>query len=256
MGKINIGVAKLIVSNQLKESYFNGSLLSETKQKTTKFFDIVKQSPLLQQEMKIFENLEKKYSTNDLLATRYIDNNVNLLETYTLEELQKEHDKLKPFMVDVEIDSKKQQLYESISTLIEESLKPCEDVDVDRVHESFENVLSHIKSNKPEKNISLPDNINEEVIEIAINKFNEKYQNMTSEEVDLFKKLVNSDDTGKKKLFETYKRDNISILENLMEENHNDKISKSLEKINEMVFNPTTVDSDIVRLFELKKGLK
>ena len=102
----------------------------------------------------------------------------------------------------------------------------------------------------------VPDNINEEVIEIAINKFNEKYENMTSEETELFKKLVKSNDNEKEILFEEYKEDNIKLLNILKEDNNIEKINKSLEKINEMKFNPSDCDSNIVSLFELKRGLQ
>lgn len=257
MKNINIGVANLVVSNILKESYLNNQSIDEAKNTTSKLLDIVKNSPILQLEFKVFNNLENKEIVNETLAPRYIDNNIKLFEVYTLDELQKEHEKLRPFIPDNINEDERTKLYNSIGILIEESLKPSDEIEVDQIHEAFSTVLEHIqkpKQKKEEDNIT--NNINEEVIEIAINKFNEKYEKMTLAEVNLFKKLVNADDDEKKQLFEEYKNENINILESLAKENENDKITKSLEKVNNMSYNSEQADSDIIKLFELKQGLE
>lgn len=257
MKKINIGVANLVVSNLLKESYFDESLLNEAKDMTSNLLNIIKESPILQLEFKVFSNIENKEIDNDTLAPRYIDNNINLFEVYTLDELQNEHKKLEPFIQDKKIvENDKAKLYNSIGVLIEESLKPSDEVDVDEIHEAFNVVLEHIKKPKQDKNESTSNNINEEVIEIAIDKFNKKYDKLSVAEANLFKKLVNSNDDEKKELFEEYKNENINILESLSKENESEKIGKSLEKINEMTYNSEEADSSIIKLFELKKGLE
>lgn len=257
MKNVNIGVANLVVSNLLKESYFNNSHIDEAKNTTSKLLDIVKNSPILQLEFKVFNNLENKEIENETLAPRYIDNNIKLFEVYTLDELQKEHEKLRPFIPDNIDENERTKLYNSIGILIEESLKPSDEINVDQIHESFSVVLEHVqKPKQTNEDTSTVNNINEEVIEIAINKFNEKYEKMSLDEVNLFKRLINADNNEKKQIFEEYKNENINILESLSKENENEKITKSLEKINEMNYNPEQADSDIVKLFELKKGLQ
>jgi hypothetical protein len=264
MENINIGVVNYMVSEMLKKSYFTNEFLTETEfekgivsNTTNNLLNIIKESPILQLEFKVFNNIENKEIDDDALAIRYIDDNIKLFEVYTLNEFQKEHEKLKTFINENNIvENEKIKLYNAINSLIEESLKSNEKTDVDIIHESFNIVLNHIKKSKKTENNNSLDNINEEVIEIAINKFNEKYKDMTLNEVSLFKKLINSNNNEKKKLFEEYKNDNIQILESLSEENENDKIKKSLEKINKMNYNPEQVDNDIIKLFELKRGLE
>ena len=256
MKKINIGLINLIVSAQLKEGYFNDSLLVETNKNTSEFLNIIKGSPMLQLEFKVFENIENKYINNDMLAVRYIDDNIRLFEVYTLEEINTEHSKLKSFINEnIEFDNKKVKLYESIWSLIEESLQVNEDIDVDKIHEAFDYVLNHIKTDKKSAKKNISENINEEVIEIAINKFNEKYGKMSLDEGILFKKLINSNIDEKKKLFEEYKNDNLTLLNELNKESVNTKVLKSIQKISEMKFNSETIDVDIISLFELKNGL-
>ena len=122
MKNINIGVANLVVSDQLRESMFDDSLLVESKNTASKFFDVVKSSPILQLEFKVFSNLENKHILNEALAIKYIEDNVDLFETYTIDELSAEHEKLKSFIGEAVIENYKAKLYEAISTLVDESL--------------------------------------------------------------------------------------------------------------------------------------
>ena len=69
MKNTNIGIANLVVSNKLKNSYFNHELIEESKKLTTDFFNAVRNSPILELEFKVFNNLENKTIENDLAAT-------------------------------------------------------------------------------------------------------------------------------------------------------------------------------------------
>jgi hypothetical protein len=255
MKNINIGIVNLVVSKKLKDAYFSNTLIEESKQYMNEFFSIIKNSPILQLEFKIFNNIETKHIENDVAATRYIDNNIKLFEVYTLSEIEKEHEKLKQFIAeDVKVDDNRVKLYIAINNLIKESLSNYENIDVDVIHESFEYVLNHIK--KPKVDESHPHNlINEDVIEIAINKFNEKYSTLNEDEKGLLLKLIKSTPEEKESLLEEYKNENLIILEGMNKENIKESLTKAIQKIKEMSFNPSTVDDDIISLFELKKGV-
>lgn len=262
MEKINVGIANLIISNEVKESISDSSIISEAKNITSKFINVIKNSPILQLESKVFNNLENKYINNELLATRYIDNNVNLFEIYTLDEINEEHNKLNALLknineTNIKLDNEKNKLYSAISDLIAEKLKIGDDVNVDKLHESFNFILEHLKKPKENKSLTELENINENVIEIAIDKFNEKYKKMNEEDASLFKNLMSFDGVAKKQLFEEYKNKNIELLDSLKTENsNNDKINKSIEKTKEMEFVSENADIDIIKLYELNKGLK
>lgn len=255
MENINIGIVNLVVSKKLKDAYFGDALIEESKQLTEDFFSVVRNSPILQLEFKVFNNIETKHIENDLAATRYIDNNIKLFEVYRLSEVEKEHEKLKPFLTeDVQVDDDKVQLYVAINNLIKESLSNYEDVNVDDIHESFELVLKHVKMPKTTHD-EKPEMINEDVIEIAVNKFNEKYDSLNEEEKNLFFTLIKSTANEKEQLLETYKSEGLSLLEAINKDVVKDSVAKAIQKIKEMKFNPQTVDDDIISLHELKKGI-
>lgn len=257
-----MGIVNLIVSKKLKDAYFSNSLIEESKQLTNDFFTVVKNSPILQLEFKVFNNIENKHIENDLVATRYIDNNIKLFEIYTLKEIETEHQKLKSYLTeDVHVNDSSVQLYIAIGNLIKESLSNYEDIDVDDIHESFTLVLNHVKTAK--KNIigEGVDIINDDVIEIAINKFNERYETLTDEDRNLFNKLIKSNNDEKLNLLEEYKVETLSLLESVNKDTVKENILKAIQKIKGMSYKPNSlefsksIDDDIIGLHELKKGL-
>jgi hypothetical protein len=265
MKSTNIGIANLVVSNILKDSYFNNNMIEESKKLTTDFFSVVKSSPILQLEFKIFNALENKTIENEVIATRYIDNNIKLFEVYTLQEIEAERGKMTQFLLekavtnikDADYDLDKIKLYEAIDTLITESLNDYDKVDVDNIHESFEIVLNHIKTPKKQAltESKQTEAVDSNIIEIAINKFNEKYDSLNEDDRNLLKRLIKSNDKEKLGLFEEYKTECLAILEGVKKDSIEEKILKTIQKIKEMKHNSMTLDDDIIGLHELKRGL-
>jgi len=264
MKNVNIGIANLIISNKLQESYLNEELIGESKKVAFDFFNIVKASPALQLEFKVYNGIEEQHIENEMLAGKYIDEAVKLFEIFTIEEIEAEREKLSTFLLEnvvqtineAEYDLKKVDLYNAIDSVITETLRDGEKVNIDNLHESFVVVLNHIK--EPRKPILENENavlVNEDVIEIATHKFNEKYAGLINEDRELLQTLIKSTGEEKKNLFETYKAETLEILEGITDENAKDYVTKAIEKIKEMVYSQKEVDDNIIGLYELKKEL-
>lgn len=255
----NVGIANLCVSNKIKSSYFNNDLINESKESASDFLKTVTNSPILSLEFKVFNNIENKVIDNDLAATRYIDNNIKLFETFTIDEINTEHAKLEKFINEnVDADDYKVKLYNSIAELITESISDYESIDVDKIHESFTLVLNHIKKEKKVTKLVeeiISNDINEDIIEIAIDKFNEKYQDLLEEDKNLIKKLINYNFNEKKNLFEEIKIEAINCFSKLDSEKYGNKIDLATDKINNMMINESEIDDNIIQLYELKKSL-
>jgi hypothetical protein len=259
MENVNIGIANLIISNKLKDSYFQNNLIEESRKLTVDFFDVVKNSPILQLEFKVFNNIENKHIENELIATRYIDNNIKLFEVYTYEEIEGEREKLIPFISEETIvdDNDKVLLYNAINTLIKETVNDYDKVDVDGIHESFTYVLNYIKEPKSKmiENENDGDFINEEIIQLATNRFNEKYASLNEDDRNLIRTLIKSSDKEKQQLLETYKTETLEILEGIDKESVKENITKAIQKIKEMKYNKANVTDNIISLHELKKDI-
>jgi len=255
MKNVNIGIANLLVSSKLKEAHFNGTLLEESKKVTSDFLSVVKNSPYLQLEFNVFNSIEGKLIESEVLAKDYIDEQINLFEVYTIEEIDAERKKLMPFISEDSVpDNDKAKLYEAIDTLINETLELRENKDIDKMHDALVLVLEHVRTPRQSllENVDV-ELINEDVLEIAVNKFNEKYASLDEGDRELLRTLVKANWREKKALLETYKTETLVILEGI--DNHQDHIAKAIQKIKEMVYDKKNVDDNIIGLHEFKKEL-
>jgi hypothetical protein len=256
MEKFNIGYANLCISDKLKESYFNSDLINESKNITDEFLKVLKNSPLLMLEFKVFNNIENKTIDNDTVCTRFIDNNIKLFETFTVDEIHEEHEKLAKFIIkDIKVDKEKEKLYNSITNLIVESVSSFDEIDVDDIHESFITVLNHLKKEKKKPILSETTlYVNKDVIEIAINKFNDRYSDLNEDDRKLIKYLINTTLDEKVIMFEKYKNIVLESVTKLNIDKYGDKINLAVNRINEMKTDCEIIDDNIIKLHELKMG--
>lgn len=257
MENVNIGIVNLVVSGKLKDSYFKNEMVTESKERINEFFDVVKSSPILQLEFKVFNNIEGKHIENEIIAKDYIDNHIRLFEIYTIEEIDAEREKIQKFLQEgAEYDLERVDLYIAIDTLINETLETHNKKDVDKMHESFMHVLKHIQTPKKEllENVDVQP-LNDDIIGIAVEKYNEKYASLDESDRELLKTLIKASVNEKQKLLETYKSESLELLEGVNKDGTHDKIARAIQKIKEMVYNQETVNDDIIGLHELQKGL-
>ena len=257
MKNFNIGIVNLLVSTKLKDAYFNSILIEESKVMTNDFLDVIKNSPLLQLEFKVFNSIENKIIESEILAKDYIDEQIKLFEIYTIEEIDIEREKLIQFVSEnVLPDDNKINLYHAIDNLINETLESPQNKDIDKMHESLVLVLEHIRTPKKAllENVDV-ELINEDIIEIGVRKFNEKYKELNEDDKDLLKKLIKLSDKEKESLLESMKSENLTILNCVDKKNAKDNIEKAINKINEMIYDKKDVDDNIIGLHELKKEL-
>lgn len=259
-GFIKDGLVKSTTSLYLNESKINDDLRS--------FLKIVKSSPILTLEYIIYKNLENKKISDDVSATRYIDENISLLNKFTKKEIIEENNKLNKFNKEYNVAKEKEDLYESISVIILENTSDIIYKNVDKIHTAFENVLNHIKNNKEniiEENKSIFEEYKDKYINFdfifnnVVNKFNEKYSHLSEGEKRVLKILIKEDESEKEKLFNSLisetkiKVDSMLKFEESPETGN--KLQKVKEKINEMKFNKETLTDDIVKLNTLKESL-
>ena len=260
MKAINIGIVKAVITKKMSNNFLSEGNVDVSKNDATKLVDIVKNSPLLQLEYKVYDRLEKKHISNDITATRYIDNNLSLFEGYSKHELIHEHLKLKNFVDETIalLENDQYDRYKAIGSLIFETVDKA-NPDVDLIHESFTTVLNHIKKEKvvkEEEKTKLPKGISgERLIEHALNKFTEKYEALDESDVSLIKSIVLSENEKKQSLFNSLKEESISLLESTEKKGIEDKIVETIARIKKMEYTDDASIKNIVSLHQLKKDL-
>lgn len=255
---INIGYVKDILTKKMINSINEDT--NKNTEYITKFIDVISESDILKKEYDLFESLSNNKIPSEIVASRFLDKSLSIFENYTADEIDNEHSKLSIFIDEsINIDNNKKQYYEDVSNLIYESLKTNPNTDTHLLFESFSNVLSYITNNNNKTNTKNSEILNENVLNIAINKFNNKYSNLNEEDIILFKKITNSSFEERKQIYEDLKEENLLILNKmLLDEQYENKnsINIAIQNINETNLTKDNIIDKIVKIYELNNGLK
>lgn len=264
--KVNFGCVKDSLVKNASSLYLNENKIDKTLKE---FLNVVKSSPILTLEFIIYKNIENKYISDDVLATRYIDENVSMLKNYRKKEIIEENNKISNFISDdYSIDEYKSKLYESIETIILENTKDSKFKNVDKIHTSFEYILNHIKNNTNnviQENKSVFEEYKDKYLNIdfifnnAVKKFNEKYSHLSEGEKRILKIMIHENNKEKENIFNEIINETIDKIQLSIkaedDPNISNKLYKVKEKINEMKFNEETLIDDLVKLNTLKESL-
>lgn len=233
---------------------------SNNKNSLTKFIKKLKEEPILRVQYMIFENLTKGHFENERLAERYINENLSLSEKLDWNKLLEVNKKLRKEILDehfVSASNGYDELYESIHTLIE-SRSNLAFSNVNKSHESYEYILSHLQRNVSNEN-KLEEDLNDMpkflswryVNEHAVSNFNKRYRHLNESDKKLFKVLISSDDI-KIKYANDLKKESLSLIEDIiLEEGESflENFKNKLESIEEI--NSKNVDEIIINCAEI-----
>ncbi len=262
MEDLNFGIAKTIVANKVSNEFLNESTVKNSKKLANDFIKLIKENPILMFEYSVIENIENKYIENDVLASKYIDDNIKLFEAFTKDEVKEAHNKLNSFIDNdsiVNIVESKQVLYKSIGTLVYENATGLGDIN--ESHDAYTNVLEYMKNNiteevEIEKFEPLDKHIDlDSIVEVATEKFNNKFLTLDEGEKNMLIDIVYGDTKKKEGLFESLKSENINILIHSEKNGVEDKINEGIEKLNKMEYNFDTINENLILLYNLKQNL-
>lgn len=261
---MNFGEIKQNITEQ-----FTQSLLKESKGSKKLFKNFIQEinkSPILKSQFVIYSNLENKHIKEESKAIRYIQENLNLIEKFTHKDLISENKKLDKFIVKEKTTNQCEcikNLHENLDILIKQTI--TDNKDPDKKHNSFEVVLDYLMTedvSKKEQNKYKLNNqtylSNQKIVEIAINKFNDKYSFFNKNEKEIFTVLFNNDNKGKELVFETIKKENINQIKRKLIESDDVNLSDRLKlvenKLKEMTYSEDDYIEDIVKLNKLSLG--
>lgn len=258
MDNINFGIVKNVVASKATNAMINNSI-NESQEITKKFINTIKESPILMVEYEIYSNIEGKNIDSDVLATRYVENNLRMLDGWGLEEINEAHESLKEFVTEStnNLSNEKKLLYESINKLIVNNGKA---LNINEEHEAIQNIVNYLKYNvtveEPLNENFDNEVVSDEVIERAVELFNEKYQNLSEGEQMVLNLYLNNDVAGRINLLEETKRKAKTILSSQeVNRGYDDKILETIAKIEEMEYEENTFIRNYSKLNKLLESL-
>lgn len=253
----NFGKIKNIFNTLLVEAIATND--KEKKKLFKEYVKAIKGNKILKAQFLVYNNIEGKVETNEHKATEFVKANIEALRKYTNKEISEANLTLaKPLLSEQKLpegENKLGQLHEDIATLIFTEKNPNT---VDTVVESLTGIVDYIKENEiketSEANI-LPNSV---LSNIAVDKFNDRYSELNEDEKSVLKTILESDDDGKKEIYETLSRECIDLVDASLTESDieaKEKLLQVKDRLLRLEYTSESFITNISKLIELKSDL-
>jgi len=252
----NFGKIKNAFNDIFAESITDKSV--EKRKVVKRFIKAISESKILKTQFLIYNNIEGRVDENQFSANLFITENINLLNKFSKDEIMSENAKLVNMsqMVKERLEStyNKKELHESISYLIFDNNTPT------TIHESTKcrmSVIDYIKENVEKVINETPEVPTSLLANLAVDKFNEKYADLTEDEHKVLNVILESgNNEGKEKVFkDTIKSCIDSVNDKLQESSNKEKLLNVKERLLSTEYVSETFSEDISKLLELKRTL-
>jgi hypothetical protein len=262
---MNFGTIKDLFVEKLIESYINGG--DEGKVIYKNFLKILKESETLKTAFIIFKNIEEKTFEDKIGATEYLKETISLFDGFRGEKsLNSEMKKLNNLIKESGLENKTPKtIHQDLQDLL---TTPKTIHTLDKLQEAKERVINWLVSEKQvvkesEEEAFVRKNVNpKKFLEIAVEKFNDKYKDsLTEEEKNILKTLRENNENEIKLLVSELVKENISLVNSYIDENRDNvlikaKLLETKDQIYRMVENNVSFKDSVLKLYELKKNLK
>ena len=222
------------------------------------YIKILKEDMDLKSQYLIYKNLEYKKFNVESEANNYIKENISLLKELNKRSLNKGNKKLLSLLGNKEVSKENSQLYDHINVLLNTKKSPSS---LDKLQQSRNFIKDRmIKENEEEieqyESINLPPSV---LTKMATNRFNSKYSDISEDEKQIIKTILNGTEENRRDVYNTLKTDCIDIIDNKLNEEIDlelkDKMLKVKDKLLRMSYNPDEYVKNIDKVYELKKSV-
>jgi len=264
---MNFGTLKDIFVETLIESYTSEDKKGKILYK--KFLKTLKESETLKTAFIVFKNIENKTFVNEANAIEYLKESVSLFDKFRGEKsLPKECEKLKSLLESYGIDYKGKEVKRIHTDLQNLITSPKNVYTLDKLQEAKDSLVGWLVSEKElvketEEDSYIRNNIDpKKFLNLAVEKFNEKYKDsLTEEEKNILKVLRENNKEKAKTLVLELIKENISLVNQYLNENTDNltiktKLLETKDVIYKIAENNDSFSENVLKLYELKKNLK
>lgn len=252
----NFGKIKNAFNDILAESIVDKSV--EKRKIVKRFIRAISESKILKTQFLIYNNIESRVDENQFSANLFITENINLLNKFKKDEILSENNKLVNMSQMVkrrlELDYDKKELHESITSLIfnKKIVSTVQETTTSRM-----NVIKYINENKAKVVLETPEIPTSMLANLSVDKFNEKYADLTEDEHKVLNVILESDNVESREIVfnETIKSCIDSVNSRLKESTNKEKLLNVKERLLNTNFMSETFSEDIVKLLDLKRTL-
>lgn len=250
----NFGKIKNIYNSILVEGMYR----KDPKKKALfkKYLKTIKENKILRTQFQVYRNIESKVESDDSSAREYVKENIELLKKFKKKDIIEANMLLvSDILYEVDEDYDKKELHEEITNLIFTDKNPK---NIDSIMESTSKIVDVIKENvevEPIKEDVIPTKI---LTSISVEKFNERYSDLSEEEKRVLKSLINGNDNIKEETLKTLVGECIDLVDNQLDGVNVETKAKLLEvkdKLLRMKYDEESFITDIGKVMDLKTDL-
>lgn len=252
----NFGKIKNAFNDILAESIVSKDV--EKRKIAKRFVKAISESKILKAQFLIYNNIESRIDENDFSANLFVTENLNLLKSYSTDEIINENKKLvnmsQMVVSRLDNDYEEKDLHEAISNLI--FTKPTPST-VQKITENRVSIVKYINKNKT-KEISEASEIPTSLLaELTVDKFNEKYADLTEAEHKVLNVIMyEGDEEARKEVFTETLHTCIGLVNDRLKESTNkEKLLNVKEKLLVTKFTNESFSDDITKLLDLSRTL-
>jgi hypothetical protein len=252
----NFGKIKNIYNETLVDGIYKKD--AEKKSIFQEYVKAINKSDILKTQFQVFKNIENKVEVDEYKATQYVKENIELLKKFNKKDIIEANQKLASgilFEQGVNFEYKLEGLHEEITKLIFTDKNAN---NIDKVLESLERVVDYIKNNGDKEELQenlIPTGI---LSDIAIEKFNDKYSDISEDEKRMLKSILDGDEDSKKDAFTSTIRECIDLVDGQLSESDlttKEKMLKVKDKLLRMEYLEESFIADMGSVIELKNSL-
>jgi hypothetical protein len=210
----NFGKIKNAFSEILAEGIASNDLAK--KKLFKKYIKTLRESDILKTQFLVYENIENIIEGDQFSANLIVTENLSLFNKFNKKDMLKENQRLISLSNEVKLkleesyDEKLSSLHESIGNLVflEKTSKT-----VSEIAKNTKNILDYVTTNKLKLVAESYDVPNSMLSSILVEKYNERYVDMTEAEKEVIKVLIESSDEEKLTLYGKMIRECVDLID-------------------------------------------
>lgn len=251
----NFGILKETITNIIAERHQNGGIKNDANVK--KFFKLVKENKIIRTQYKCYSNIEKHITESAAIDIITLNGNIDLLRSISSKVEEANKKLMSTFNLTEDDMVSESKIGDAITNLVflEENL-----VNLDTLTESKKTILESFNKTIKEPKSDLPKVDQTKLMEVAMNKFKEKYgENLTENQMLMVKATISEKKHYKVEVLERLvKKSIIEINEGLKTDDISvkEKLLAVKERLLEMTYNEDTYIEDLNKVVDLIEGFK
>jgi len=221
------------------------------------YIKAIKENVILRTQFLVYDNIENMVEENEFKATQFVQENIALMSKFSKKDILEANANLvKPVLSEQAISYEKETLHENIAKLIfaKKSAK-----NINEMIDCTSKIVEYIKSNKEKEIIETIDLPMSMLSTIMVDKYNEKYSELSESERKMLKVLIESTEEEKKNIYSITIRECIDLIDSKFKTADLDSKDRLLRVKDKLLNDKIEIDenftNNLSKLVELKETL-